>query len=158
MNVQIEVNGTVLVRDVAVNETLMAFLRREGFFSVKHGCETGECGACAVLMQGLAVNSCILLAVQANGKSITTLEALGNADLLHPLQQAFVDQGAIQCGYCTPAMILAAKALLDAHPDPSEAQVRDALAGTLCRCTGYVKPVEAVLEAARVLRQSRKLL
>ena len=153
MKVQIEVNGKPLIRDIPANESLLDFLRGEGFFSVKHGCETGECGACAVLLEGKAVNSCILLAAQADGKSIITLEALGCAEHLHPLQQAFVDAGAIQCGYCTPAMILAAKALLDENPYPSESEVRDALAGTLCRCTGYVKPVEAVLEAARAMRR-----
>lgn len=153
MKVQIDVNGKPLIRDIPANESLLDFLRGEGFFSVKHGCETGECGACAVLLEGKAVNSCILLAAQADGKSVVTLEALGSAERLHPLQQAFVDAGAIQCGYCTPAMILVAKALLDENPDPSESDVRDALAGTLCRCTGYVKPVEAVLEAARAMRR-----
>ena len=158
MKVHIEINGFPLVREIPTNETLLTFLRREGFFSVKHGCETGECGACVVLMEGMAVNSCILLAVQADGRSITTLEALGTAEHLHPIQQAFVGAGAIQCGYCTPAMILSAKALLDKNPDPDECEVREALAGVLCRCTGYVKPVEAVLEAARIMRLARNPL
>ena len=158
MKVQVQVNEVQLTREVPPNETLLDFLRKQGFFSVKHGCETGECGACAVLLDGKAVNSCILLAAQAHSHSVTTLEALGSADRLHPIQQAFLDAGAIQCGYCTPAMILAAKALLDENPDPNESEVRDALAGTLCRCTGYVKPVEAVLEAARIMRLSRNQL
>jgi putative selenate reductase molybdopterin-binding subunit len=122
---------------------------------VKHGCETGECGACAVLLDGRPVSACMTLALRAQGRSVLTVEGLGSAERLHPIQSAFVETGAIQCGFCTPAMELCAKSLLDAIPDPSEAEVRDALAGCLCRCTGYVKPVEAVLRAARQLRDSR---
>ena len=145
---------------VKPNDTLLITLRREGYFSVKHGCETGDCGACAVLVDGLPVNSCVYLAAQAEGKSIETIEAIGEhpeqgwktTEGLHPLQRAFVDSGAIQCGFCTPAMILAAKELLTRNSSPSEDDVRDALSGVLCRCTGYVKPVEAILHAAAVLR------
>ncbi len=139
---------------------MLAVLRRLGYFGVKHGCETGECGACAVLLDGKPVNSCVMLAAQAEGHAIQTIEALGEHPEqgwkitagLHPLQQAFVESGAIQCGYCTPAQILAAKELLERNPDPSEAEVREALSGVLCRCTGYLKPVQAVLRAAAVLR------
>jgi putative selenate reductase molybdopterin-binding subunit len=115
---------------------------------VKHGCETGECGACTVLVDGLPVASCLTLALRAEGHQVETVESIGTPDALHPLQAAFVETGAIQCGFCTPAMELSARALLDAIPEPTEAEVRDALAGCLCRCTGYLKPVQAVLRAA----------
>lgn len=127
----------------------MDLLRQAGYYSVKHGCETGECGSCAVLINGKIANSCIMLAAQAQGKKIMTLEGVGSAERLHPLQSAFIAHGAVQCGYCTPSMILAAKSLLDKTPNPTRTMVLDALAGSLCRCTGYVKPVEAVLAAAK---------
>ncbi|MGQ9489918.1 MAG: molybdopterin-dependent oxidoreductase [Anaerolineae bacterium] len=141
---------------VAVNETLLAALRRHGVFGVKHGCETGECGACTILLDGVPVTSCTMLAAQADGHTVTTVEALGEhpergwkqTGGLHPLQQAFIEVGAIQCGYCTPGQLLAAEALLAQNPNPNEEEVREALSGVLCRCTGYVKPVEAVLRAA----------
>ena len=159
MNVGLTVNGQVKTWQISPNETLLRALRRHGYFGVKHGCENGECGACAVLLDGKPVASCVMLAAQAEGKQITTIEALGQVEDqgwkktegLHPIQQAFVELGALQCGYCTPAMILAAKALLDQNPQPSEDQVREALSGVLCRCTGYVKPVQAVLRVAETL-------
>jgi len=140
--------------------TLLRLLRREGFFSVKHGCETGECGVCTVLLDGRPVNACVMNAGQAAGRRIETIEDMGEREGkgwretggLHPLQLTFVESGAIQCGYCTPAMILAAGRLLAEVPNPSEAQVRDALSGVLCRCTGYLKPVQAILRAAAVMR------
>ena len=146
--------------DTDPGDTLLDVLRSEDYFGVKHGCETGECGACTVLLDGKPVNSCVYLAAQAEGHHIRTIESIGEhpeqgwktTEGLHPLQQAFVESGAIQCGYCTPAMILAAKELLDANPRPSEAQVREALSGVLCRCTGYIKPVQAVMRAAAVMR------
>jgi aerobic-type carbon monoxide dehydrogenase small subunit (CoxS/CutS family)/CO/xanthine dehydrogenase FAD-binding subunit len=147
--VEMTVNGQALRVDVEARATLMDTLRRAGLWGVKHGCETGECGSCAVLLDGRPVSSCLTLTLRAQGRSVLTVEGLGTPDRLHPVQRAFVDTGAVQCGYCTPAMELCAKALLDAVPDPTEAEVRDALAGCLCRCTGYVKPVEAVLAAAR---------
>ncbi len=139
------------------HETLLRALRRNGYFGVKHGCENGACGACAVLVDGVPMNSCVMLAAQAEGKNITTIEAAGQAENqgwkttagLDPLQTAFVETGAIQCGYCTPAMILAAKALLAKNPTPSENEIREALSGVLCRCTGYLKPVQAILRVAR---------
>jgi len=151
--------------EVSANETLLSALRRHGIFGAKHGCETGECGACTVLLDGRPVASCVMLAAQAEERAIRTIEALGEYPEkgwkptldLHPLQKAFAANGAIQCGYCTPAMILAAKALLDSNPSPSEADVRDALSGTLCRCTGYIKPVEAVLDAAAELRGEKTI-
>jgi aerobic-type carbon monoxide dehydrogenase small subunit (CoxS/CutS family) len=154
-DVLVTLNGQRRHLAVEARTTLMQALRDAGCQSVKHGCETGECGACAVLVDGRPLNSCITLALQAQGRRVTTVEGLGTPDALHPLQQAFVDTGAVQCGYCTPAMELCAKALLDATPAPSETEVREALAGCLCRCTGYVKPVQAVLQAAQALRDER---
>jgi len=154
------INGAEHEIPIAPSETLLTVLRRLGYYGVKHGCESGECGACAVLLDGKPVNSCVMLAAQAEGHRIETIEAVGQHPQqgwkltpgLHPLQQAFVESGAIQCGYCTPAQILAAKQLLECNPNPSEAEVRDALSGVLCRCTGYLKPVQAVLRAAAILR------
>jgi xanthine dehydrogenase iron-sulfur cluster and FAD-binding subunit A len=153
--IDISVNGEVRHARAEARTTLLELLRREGFWGAKHGCETGECGACAVLLDGRPVCACLTLALRAHGRNVLTVEGLGTPERLHPIQTAFVETGAIQCGYCTPAMELCAKALLDAIPDPSEAEVRDALAGCLCRCTGYVKPVEAVLRAAGPLKGSR---
>ena len=133
--------------DLAVrpNETLLDVLRnRLGLTGVKKGCDLGDCGACTAIMDGATVNSCLVLAVQADGRSITTIEGLESEGGLHPVQKAFVDHGAIQCGFCTPGMILAAKNLLDQNPKPTEAEIRRALSGNLCRCTGYQKIVEAV--------------
>jgi len=157
MHIHLTINDDDRDFDVASDELLLTTLRHGGLTSVKHGCETGECGACAVLLDGKLVNSCTLLTAQAHGQRIETVEGLapelpGQRGALHPLQQAFIDAGAIQCGYCTPAQMLAAKALLDRQPNPSEAEVRAAIAGVLCRCTGYVRPVEAVLRAAAMLR------
>jgi putative selenate reductase molybdopterin-binding subunit len=152
MELELRINGVVKSLDVAPNESMMAVLRREGYFSIKHGCETGECGACTVLVDGVPRPSCVMLAAQAGGCTLTTVESLGNARKLHPLQEAFVDTGAIQCGFCTPGMVLSAYSLLEKNPRPSEEEVRDALSGNLCRCTGYVKPVQAVMRAAAILR------
>ncbi len=150
--VDLTINGQPRHADADARASLLDLLRREGFWGVKHGCETGECGACAVLLDGRPVNACMTLALRAHGRAVQTVEGLGGPDSLHPVQQAFVDTGAVQCGYCTPAMELCARALLDAVPDPTEDEVRDALAGCLCRCTGYVKPVQAVLQAARAAK------
>jgi len=141
---------------VEPDRTLLDVLRSElGLTGTKTNCLDAECGVCTVLVDGLAVNSCLYLAVVAQGRAITTIEGLapggeglGPGGSLHPLQEAFVAHGAVQCGYCIPGMILAAKAYLDDHPRPSEAQIREALAGNLCRCTGYQKIVDAVLAAA----------
>lgn len=158
MIIHVNLNGQVRDVTVAPGESLMDALRREGCYSVKHGCESGDCGACGALVKlaadarGILTNTCMTLAAQADGATITTVESLGNRTLLSPLQDAFVDNGAIQCGYCTPAQILAAKALLDREPNPTEAEVRDAISGVLCRCTGYLKPVQAILSAARAMR------
>jgi aerobic-type carbon monoxide dehydrogenase small subunit (CoxS/CutS family)/CO/xanthine dehydrogenase FAD-binding subunit len=150
--IETTVNGALRHVEVEARTTLLDLLRKMGLHGVKHGCETGECGTCAVLLDGRPVPACLMLALRAQGRAVQTIEGLGTPDALHPIQQAFVDTGAIQCGYCTPAMELCAKALLDAFPDPTEGEVRDALAGCLCRCTGYVKPVEAVMRAASAPR------
>jgi putative selenate reductase molybdopterin-binding subunit len=160
MEISLTIDGRERTLEVPPHETLLALLRREGIHGVKHGCEDGSCGACTVLVDGLPINACVFLAVQADGCQVTTIEGVGGDQQrgwkgsapLHALQEAFVETGAIQCGYCTPAQILTARVLLEAEPDPTEAQVRDAISGVLCRCTGYVKPVQAVLRAAARLR------
>jgi len=168
MNLHLTLNSEAKVFDVEPKDRLLDVLRANGYLGVKHGCDDGSCGACAVLIDGKPVNSCTLLAAQVEGKAITTIEGVGaNHDLppqdgpthgwtgnvpLHPLQRAFVEVGAIQCGYCTPAMILAAKSLLDRTLNPSEDEIREVLSGVLCRCTGYIKPVQAVQRAAAMMR------
>jgi len=135
-------------------KTLVKVLRDElGLTGTKEGCNTGNCGACTVLIDGKAVKSCMVLARQAEGKDILTIEGLSKNGELHPLQQAFIDYFAVQCGFCTPGMILRAKALLDENPNPTEEEVKLGLAGNFCRCTGYVKIVEAVLAAAEMVRK-----
>lgn len=156
--IQFVLNGEDRHATVASGMTLLQLLRdRLEITSPKRSCERGECGACTVILDGKAVNSCLVLAASVHGKSVQTVESL-TVDLakgqLHPLQKHFVDIMASQCGYCTPGMLLAAKALLDANPDPTYEQVKEGLAGNLCRCTGYVKPVEAVLAAAQELRET----
>jgi putative selenate reductase molybdopterin-binding subunit len=161
MNVTLTINGQEFPLIIDPGERLLDTLRKLGFFSIKSGgCENGECGACTILFDGRPVNSCTMLTAQAESHQINTVEALGEhpdqgwkkTEGLHVIQQAFVDVGAIQCGYCTPAMVLTAKALLEREAKPSEEAVRDALSGVLCRCTGYIKPVQAVLRAAAILR------
>jgi len=149
VSIMLNVNGEEYDITVAPYYTLCDVLRdRLGFTEVKKGCGSGECGACTVLVDGKAVNSCLTLAVRANGRQITTVKGLSKDGKLHPLQKKFIEHGAIQCGYCTPGMILAAKALLDSHPHPSEQEVRMAISGNLCRCTGYQQIVEAIMAAA----------
>jgi carbon-monoxide dehydrogenase small subunit len=131
------------------NRTLLDVLRYDiGLTGTKEGCGTGSCGACTVLLDGQAVNSCLVLVGEAEGKEITTIEGIAENGKLHPLQQAFLDEGAVQCGFCTPGVILTAKAFLDANPRPTETQVRKAIAGNLCRCTGYDKIVRAIMSVA----------
>jgi len=153
---RLTVNGQL--HQLAVNpyRTLVEVLREDlGLTGTKQGCGEGDCGACTVLLDGVAVNSCLVLAVQAEGRQITTIEGLARPDALHPIQQAFVDHGAIQCGFCTPGVILRVKSFLDENPAPSEAEVRQGIAGNLCRCTGYQKIVEAVLAAATALQPAQ---
>jgi len=144
------VNGEQVEAAVEPNKTLVQFLREDlGLTGTKHGCGLGDCGACTVIMDGKPVNSCLVLAVQAHGREVLTIEGLAENGKLHPIQQAFVDKGAIQCGFCTPGMILSAKALLAENPQPTEQEIRTAISGNLCRCTGYQKIVEAIQEAAK---------
>jgi aerobic-type carbon monoxide dehydrogenase small subunit (CoxS/CutS family) len=152
MQVRLTVNDAAVCWTIAPGEILLDVLRREGYFGVKRGCETGECGACTILLDGKAIHSCMLFAAQAEGANILTIEAVAKGDRLDPLQEAFLDHGAVQCGFCTGGMILAAKALLAKTPNPTEAEVREALSGHFCRCTGYRKPVEAILAAAEAER------
>lgn len=150
--IRLNVNGQALEAAVDTNRTLVQFLREDlGLTGTKHGCGLGDCGACTVIMDGKPVNSCLVLAVQANGSDVLTIEGLAENGKLHPIQQAFVDKGAIQCGFCSPGMILSAKALLDSNPRPAEHEIRHAISGNLCRCTGYQKIVEAIQEAAEAI-------
>lgn len=143
-------NGTEVTVQVQADEMLVDVLReRLGLTGTKVGCNEGECGACTVLLDGEAVLSCLLPAMRAQGREVITIEGLSEGDRLHPLQQAFVDYGAVQCGYCTPGFILSAKALLDRNPHPTREQIKEAIAGNLCRCTGYVKIIEAIEAAAK---------
>ena len=152
--ITLNVNGREYELAVAPNRTLTQALRDDlGLLGTKEGCGVGDCGACTVVMDGSCVNSCLILAVQADGSKITTIEGVSGADGLHPVQQAFVDFGAIQCGFCTPGMVLSAVSLLENNPVPEESEIRQALSGNLCRCTGYQKIVEAVQEAAKTLKR-----
>lgn len=147
---EMKVNGDEYTLEVETHRTLLEVIRDDlGLTGTKLGCGGGECGACTVILNGKAVKSCLMLAFDADGKEILTVEGLAGEGKLHKLQQAFVEHGAIQCGFCTPGMIMASKALLDENPHPSEQEIKDALAGNLCRCTGYVKILEAVSSVPR---------
>jgi len=147
--ITLNVNDNEYEVEVAPHHTLLDVLRDKlGCTEVKNSCNQGECGACTVLVDGKAVSSCLTLAMQADGKEITTARGLARDGKLHPLQEKFIEYGAVQCGYCTPGMLLAAKALLDENPHPSEEEVRIAISGNICRCTGYQQIVEAIMAAA----------
>jgi carbon-monoxide dehydrogenase small subunit len=148
--INLKINGEPYEVSIKPNMTLLDFLRDEiGLTGTKKGCDTGQCGACTVIFDGKPINSCLILAADANGKEILTVEGLNRNGKLHPLQEAFIQEGSVQCGYCTSGMLLSAKALLDENPAPGEEEVKKAIAGNLCRCTGYVRIVKAVLAAAR---------
>ena len=149
LDITLDVNGIAYAARIAPHRTLVTVLRTElGLTGTKEGCDDCECGACMVLVDGRPVNSCSYLAVQADGRAITTVEGLGDEDALHPLQQGILEAGGVQCGFCTPGMLISAEALLRRNPDPTEDEVRLALGGNLCRCTGYQKIARAVLAAA----------
>ena len=152
-HVNATVNGDSVEFLCETGQTLLEALRDEvGLTGTKEGCGTGDCGACSVMVDGRLVCSCLMLAVEAEGKSIETIEGMAKGEALHPLQRKFLEHAALQCGICTPGILIAARSLLERNPDPSEAEVRYWLAGNLCRCTGYHKIVDAVLHAARELR------
>jgi len=145
LTIELSVNGLIWPVTVEADELLVDVLReRLGLRGTKKGCGTGDCGACTVLLDGRAVNSCLILAVAAEGLAITTIEGLAEGDDIHPIQQAYIDQGAVQCGFCTPGMIMATRGLLDENPQPTRDEIRTALAGNICRCTGYGRIVAAV--------------
>jgi len=147
--IQVKVNGVLESRQVEGSQTLLSFLRDTlDLTGAKEGCNEGECGACVVLLDGVAVNSCLILAAEADGHEVTTIEGIGDGQNLHPLQRAFLDHHAVQCGFCTPGAILTALSLLNRNKSPSEQEIREALSGNLCRCTGYRQIIDAVLEVA----------
>jgi carbon-monoxide dehydrogenase small subunit len=153
MRIQLTVNGAKRGFDVEPNTLLLNLLRDDmNLTGTKYGCGIGECGACTVLMDGEAVLACMILAVDADGRRVDTVEGLAEGGEPHPIQQAYLDEGAVQCGYCTPGFIMATKALLDENPAPTEAEIREYLNGNLCRCTGYVNIVKAVQRAAEAIR------
>ncbi len=154
IDVTLTVNGIMRSASVPAETTLLHMLR-ENFqlTGTKLGCDVGDCGACTVIVDGQPVNACLMLAAQANGRQVLTIEGLASKSDLHPLQKVFEDSGALQCGFCGPGMLLSAKALLDENPDPTVHEIRDALAGNLCRCTGYTKIVDAVQDAASLMRR-----
>jgi len=156
MRISFKVNGSVRQLDVRPERTLLEVLREDlGLTGTKHGCDSGECGACTVLLDGKPVNSCLTLAVAARDREVLTIEGLANDGKLHPLQEAFIEHSALQCGFCGSGMLLTAKALLDENPTPTRDEVRRALAGTLCRCSGYLPIVDAVMDAAeRIVKEA----
>jgi aerobic carbon-monoxide dehydrogenase small subunit len=151
--IKLTVNGKYYELQVKPWATLLDVIREDlGLTGTKEGCGEGECGACTVIMDGKAVNSCIMLATEANGKKITTIEGLADGDKLHPIQEAFLEMGGMQCGFCTPGMILSTKILLDANKNPNDEEIRKGLEGNFCRCTGYTKIFESVKAASQKMR------
>ncbi len=143
-NISITVNNEILSGRVRAEKTLLDFLRENNYTEVKKGCDDGVCGACTVIIDGQAVPSCQILATQADGRKVFTVKSLGTWDKLHPLQESFVDHEALQCGFCTPGFLMTSKALLDKNPHPGREEIREAISGNLCRCTGYVKIIDAI--------------
>ncbi|HXZ42769.1 MAG TPA: (2Fe-2S)-binding protein [Terriglobales bacterium] len=154
-NITLNVNGKLRALVVDAKDLLLDVIREKvGLTGTKEGCGTGECGACTVLLDGEAVNSCLCLAIAMEGKGIVTVEGLGDPSNLHPLQQAFIDNGAVQCGFCIPGLLISAGALLRKNPDPTEQEIREGIAGNICRCTGYLKIVQSIEKAAAVLQRA----
>jgi carbon-monoxide dehydrogenase small subunit len=156
INIRFTVNSKVYEIAVRPSQTLLDVIREDlGLTGTKEGCGLGECGACTVIMNGKTINSCLVLAVEADGKEITTIEGLADGDRLHPVQQAFLDEGGLQCGFCTPGMIMSAKALLDENPDPTDDEIRHGITGNLCRCTGYTKIIKSIKTASKMIGEKR---
>ena len=155
-DVTIHVNDRPVSGKVRAEKTLLDFLRDQNFTEVKKGCDNGDCGACTVIMDGRATLSCCTAALQADGKKVYTVKSLGTWEKMHPLQDAFVKHEAVQCGFCTPGFLMTAKALLDSNPRPSREEIREAISGNLCRCTGYVKIVDAIEEAAAAIEEASR--
>lgn len=155
--VRLQVNGNWVEREITSDRILLDFLREDlGLTGTKKGCEEGECGACTILLDGKAVLSCIMPAVKADGAEILTVEGLAEKDGLHPIQQAFWEEGAVQCGYCTPGMLLSTKALLDENSEPTIEEMKEAISGNLCRCTGYGRILRAIQVASERMRREKK--
>ncbi|CAK7075492.1 (2Fe-2S)-binding protein [Tissierella sp. P1] len=156
VNISLKVNGEFFEISVDENLRLIDLLRDElGFVGTKEGCGEGECGACTVIMDGETVNSCLVMAFQANGSSIVTIEGLERDGKLHPVQQAYIDVGAVQCGFCIPGMVLSTKALLDKNPNPTRGEIREGISGNLCRCTGYNKMIDATERAIKYMEEEK---
>ena len=155
MEITCKINGVERKLRFEPHERLLHVLRRHGYYEVKDGCSEGHCGVCTVLVDGKPVKSCMMFAAQAEGREITTVRGLGTLESPHPIQRAFSDEGAVQCGFCSPAMILCTKALLDRNPNPSDEEIKRALDGVLCRCTGYTKIFQGVKTAAKYLKEGK---
>jgi aerobic carbon-monoxide dehydrogenase small subunit len=157
LKISFSLNGKTVEIEVKPWDTALEVLREQlGLTGTKEGCGIGECGACTILVDGLAVDSCLMPAPKLNGREVETVEGLRNGEALHPLQEAFLSKGAVQCGYCTPGMLMSAKALLDKNPNPQRNEIVETLSGNLCRCTGYVQILEAVEEAVKVLGNDKE--
>ncbi len=156
MKIKFKLNGEYVEFDAYPGESLFELLRRNGHTEVKgNNCKTGECGACTVLLDGVPVPSCTILAGRVKDRSVITIKGIGDMEKPHPLQKSFVEEGAVQCGYCIPGIILSMKALLDENPDPTREDIKKALSGHLCRCTGYVQQIEAVEKAIKLLKEEK---
>lgn len=155
MNIYLTINGEQVSTEIQPGDILLDTLRSLGYKGAKRGCDTGYCGACTVLLDGIPVNSCMVFTIKAEGKEITTVEGLGTQQKPHILQANILEAGGVQCGYCTPGLLLSAKALLDRNPDPNEDEIKEAIGGNLCRCTGYIKPIEAIKKTAQDIKKSK---
>lgn len=155
MKLNVTVNGESKEFEIHPKDMLLDILRDEGYLGVKRGCSSGDCGACACIVDGKAVNTCILFAAQAQGASITTVEGIGNPKAPSPVQREICDSGGAQCGFCVPGIVVSATALIDENPEPTEDEIKEALDGNICRCTGYVKQIEAITKAVKATRRTR---
>lgn len=152
MKINVKINGDQKTLEIAPDDRLSEALRANGYLGVKVGCESGNCGSCTVIVDGRAVKSCIMFAAQVHEREVVTIEGIGNPSNPHPLQTAFAEEGGVQCGFCVPGMIVAAKVFLDKIPDPTDEQIKEAINGNICRCTGYIKQINAIKRAAKEIR------